>query len=216
MENVMQNRSLTFRSEFAQAGKDLDRGENLDLEVSTPSSTMAGSGIEADSSTADQGLSRMEPAGVTHIEIVRAIERLHRRSLDLVRADLIRAGVDDLSPSQVMMLFTIGTGELSVRDLIERGYYLGSNASYSLKRLVEAEYIVRTASERDRRSARIRLSEKGRRLCEMIKQIDKSYHQIIARSEEETRDLEITFRTLKRLEQTWSNALRYREIPAEE
>jgi MarR family transcriptional regulator, exopolysaccharide II synthesis transcriptional activator len=216
MDTVMQNRSLTFRAGVVQAGKDLSLGENLDLEVSTPSSTMADSGMEADTSAADQGSSRMDPAGVTHIEIVRAIERLHRRSLDLVRADLIQAGVDDLSPSQVMMLFTIGTGEVSVRDLIERGYYLGSNASYSLKRLVEAEYIVRSASERDRRSARIRLSEKGRRLCEMIKQIDKSYHQIITRSEEEIKDLEITFRTLKRLEQTWSNALRYRDIPSEE
>jgi len=212
---MMQNRSVTFRTGFAQAGKDVNPGENLDFEVSTPSSAMAGSGMEADT-PADQGSSRMDPSGVTHIEIVRAIERLHRRSLDLVRADLIQAGVDDLSPSQVMMLFTIGTGELSVRDLIERGYYLGSNASYSLKRLVEAEYIVRTASERDRRSARIRLSEKGRRLCEMIKQIDKSYHQIVTRSEEDIRDLEITFRTLKRLEQTWSNALRYRELPSDE
>jgi DNA-binding MarR family transcriptional regulator len=154
--------------------------------------------------------SRQELAGVTHIEIVRAIERLHRRSLDLLRADLIQAGVDDLSPSQVMMLFTIGPGELSVRDLIERGYYLGSNASYSLKRLVEAEYVLRTASERDRRSARIRLSEKGRHLCERVKQIDRRYQQLVAQNEEELRELETTFRTLKRLEQTWSNVVRYR------
>jgi DNA-binding MarR family transcriptional regulator len=160
--------------------------------------------------------SGMESFSVTHIEIVRAIERLHRRSLDLLRADLIQAGVDDLSPSQVMMLFTIGPGELSVRELIERGYYLGSNASYSLKRLVEAEYVVRTASERDRRSARISLSEKGRRLCDMIKQIDRTYHQLVTRDEEETRDLETTFRTLKRLEQTWSNVVRYRGIPSDE
>jgi DNA-binding MarR family transcriptional regulator len=158
----------------------------------------------------------MELFGITHIEIVRAIERLHRRSLDLLRADLIQAGVDDLSPSQVMMLFTIGPGELSVRELIERGYYLGSNASYSLKRLVEAEYVVRTASERDRRSARISLSEKGRRLCDMIKQIDRTYHQLVTRDEEEARDLETTFRTLKRLEQTWSNVVRYRGIPSDE
>jgi DNA-binding MarR family transcriptional regulator len=157
-----------------------------------------------------------ESSGVTHIEIVRAIERLHRRSLDLLRADLIQAGVDDLSPSQVMMLFTIGPGELSVRELIERGYYLGSNASYSLKRLVEAEYVIRTASERDRRSARISLSEKGRRLCDMIKQVDRTYHQLVARDEEEARDLETTFRTLKRLEQTWSNVVRYRGIPSDE
>ncbi|EIM24777.1 winged helix DNA-binding protein [Microvirga lotononidis] len=157
-----------------------------------------------------------EQAVISHIEIVRVIERLHRRSLDLVRADLIEAGIDDLSPSQVMMLFTIGSSELSVRDLIERGYYLGSNASYSLKRLVEAEYVIRTASERDRRSARIRLSEKGRALCDMIRQNDKTYQQLMARNEAEVRNLETTFRTLKRIEQTWSNAVRYRDMGSDE
>ena len=167
-------------------------------------------------SASSQGLPRMDTSGVSHIDIVRAIERLHRRSLDLIRADLIQAGVDDLSPSQVMMLFTIGPGELSVRDLIERGYYLGSNASYSLKRLVEADYIIRTASERDRRSARIRLSEKGRQLCDLIRQIDKGYYQLVVRNDAEARELESTFRTLKRLEQAWSSALRYREIPSDE
>jgi DNA-binding MarR family transcriptional regulator len=180
------------------------------------SSTVASVGVESGAAAADQEAPRIDSAGVTHIEIVRAIERLHRRSLDLIRADLIQAGIDDVSPSQVMMLLTIGTRELSVRDLIERGYYLGSNASYSLKRLVETEYIVRTASERDRRSARIRLSEKGQRLCELIMQIDKSYHQLVARNEQEIRGLKITFGTLKRLEQTWSNALRYRELPSAE
>jgi DNA-binding MarR family transcriptional regulator len=160
----------------------------------------------------DQELARSQPASVAHLDIVRVIERLHRRSLDLIRADLLEAGIDDLSPSQVMMLFTIGSGELSVRDLIERGYYLGSNASYSLKRLVEAEYVIRTASERDRRSARIRLSEKGRQLCDMIKHIDRTYHQLVTRDGEEARELEITFQTLRRLEQAWSNAVRYRGI----
>lgn len=154
--------------------------------------------------------------GVTHLDIVRVIERLHRRSLDLMRADLIKAGISDLSPSQVMMLLTIGTSELSVRELIERGYYLGSNASYILKRLVEGEYIVRTTSERDRRSARVRLSEKGIALCESIRRIDKLYHQLISRSEDEIRDLEITFQTLMRFEKTWSNAVRYGGVLGDE
>jgi DNA-binding MarR family transcriptional regulator len=153
---------------------------------------------------------------ITHIDMVRVIERLHRRSLDLVRADLIQARVDDLSPSQVMMLFTIGSGELSVRELIERGYYLGTNASYSLKRLVEADYVIRTPSERDRRSARVRLSEKGRRLCEWIKSMERPYHQRVARNEDDLRDIETTYRTLRRMEQAWSNAVRYRDETAEE
>lgn len=164
----------------------------------------------------DAGSLSPEPVGITHIEIVRVIERLHRRSLDLIRADLLQAGIDELSPSQVMMLFTIGSSELSVRDLIERGYYLGSNASYSLKRLVETEYVIRTASERDRRSARIRLSEKGRQLCDMIRQMDRTYHKLVTRDEAEVRDLDVTFRTLKRFEQVWSNAVRYRGLQSDE
>src|SRR6478735_10758959 len=84
---------------------------------------------------------------VSHLDLVRVVERVHRRYLDLFRLDLGRLGIDDLSPSQVMMLFTIGNDELSVRDLIDRGYYLGSNASYNLKRLVETGYVDRNASE---------------------------------------------------------------------
>ncbi|MGO4571244.1 winged helix DNA-binding protein [Microvirga sp. 2TAF3] len=148
---------------------------------------------------------------VSHLDLVRVVERVHRRYLDLFRLDLGRLGVDDLSPSQVMMLFTIGGDELTVRDLIDRGYYLGSNASYNLKRLVETGYVDRSASERDRRSARIRLSEKGRKLCEAVRKMDESYHRLVARNAEEKRELEIAFKTLKRLENVWTSALRYGE-----
>ncbi|MET0430098.1 MAG: MarR family transcriptional regulator [Microvirga sp.] len=146
---------------------------------------------------------------VTHLDLVRVVERVHRRYLDLFRLDLGRLGIDDLSPSQVMMLFTIGNDELSVRDLIDRGYYLGSNASYNLKRLVETGYVDRNASERDRRSARIRLSQKGQELCEAVRKLDESYQRLVARTAEEARELEVAFRTLRRLEQAWTSSLRY-------
>jgi hypothetical protein len=50
----------------------------------------------------------------------------------------------------------------------------------------------------------------------MIKRNDKTYHQLVARNEAEIRDLETTFRTLKRIEQAWSNAVRYRGIASDE
>ncbi|WP_245518119.1 MULTISPECIES: MarR family transcriptional regulator [Azorhizobium] len=146
---------------------------------------------------------------VTHLELVRVIERVHRRYFDLLRVELTRLGVDDISPSQVMLLFTIGEDELSVRDLLERGHYLGSNASYNLKQLLEANYIVRAASARDRRSARIRLDAKGRNLCNLIRSVDETYHRLVARDAEETRELGIAFAMLRRLEFVWTNALRY-------
>lgn len=151
------------------------------------------------------------PTTVVHLELVRTIERVYRRYLDLFRLDLVRLGVNDLSPTQVMMLFTIGPDDLSVRDLIDRGYYLGSNASYNLKRLVEGGYVERSASLRDRRAARIRLSDKGKDLCELVRTVDESYHRLVARDAAEARELETTFHTLRRLEHIWTNALRYGE-----
>lgn len=156
------------------------------------------------------------PAEISHIEIVRVIERLHRRSLDLMRVDLSKAGVEDLSPSQVMMLFTIGPAELSVKELIKRGYYLGSNASYNLKRLVEGGYVIRTASESDRRAARVQLTDKGIALCDTIKRTDRKYQKLVTRNEAEIRELEATYRTLKRIEQAWTNLSSYDETDCDE
>lgn len=65
--------------------------------------------------------------------LARLIERMHRRFLDVVRAGLLRQGIDDIGPVQALMVMLIGDDEPSVRDLMERGYYLGSNASYSLR-----------------------------------------------------------------------------------
>ncbi|MCK0195548.1 MarR family transcriptional regulator [Ancylobacter sp. 6x-1] len=146
---------------------------------------------------------------VTHLEIARVIERAHRRFLDLLRMELIRLGTDDISPSQVMLLFTIGSDELSVRDLLERGHYLGSNASYNLKQLVDGGYVDRSASPRDRRSARLRLTEKAVNLCEAIRASHDNFHRQSMRDESEMRDLVTAYNVLRRLELLWTSSLRY-------
>ena len=155
---------------------------------------------------------RRPAAPVQHLDLARDVERIHRRYLDLLRTELSKLGIDEVSPAQVLMLFTIGNDELSVRDLLDRGNYLGSNASYNLKRLSETHYIVREASSRDRRSARIRLTEKGQNLCETIRKIDRNYQQLMARTEQESRDLETTIRTLRRVEVIFITAMRYGEV----
>ncbi|NBO19960.1 MAG: MarR family transcriptional regulator, partial [Proteobacteria bacterium] len=108
------------------------------------------------------------PAARHMQELPRLIERMHRRFLDVVRLEMSRLGVRDISPVQIMMLSNIGDEDISVRDLIERGYYLGSNASYNLKQLVEAGYVDREISPRDRRSARLKATAKGREVLEKL------------------------------------------------
>ncbi len=156
---------------------------------------------------ADRNTSTPTASHFNHLELVRVIERMYRRYLDRLRVDLIRIGSDDISPSHAMLLFTIGDDDLSVRDLMDRGHYLGSNASYSLKQLVQSGYVDRTASERDRRSARIRLTEKGKQLCRTIKAADEVNQAHLVQSEADLRSLEQTFAVLRKLEVLWATDL---------
>jgi DNA-binding MarR family transcriptional regulator len=142
-------------------------------------------------------------------DIARIVERMHRRFLDVVRVELGRVGIDDISPVQVLMLMNIGLEELSVRDLMERGYYLGSNASYNLKQLVETGYVDRAPSLRDRRSARLRLSEKGMSLCGELRRLEATQADALIRTEDDGGDFDTTYRTLRRLERAWSDIIRY-------
>ena len=48
-----------------------------------------------------------------------------------------RQGRDDINAVQALLLFNIGNSELTAGELRSRGYYLGSNVSYNLKKLVE-------------------------------------------------------------------------------
>ncbi|WP_082613280.1 MarR family transcriptional regulator [Bosea sp. Root483D1] len=148
-------------------------------------------------------------SSVSQLDLARMIERASRRFLDYLRLELTKLGVDDISPSQVMVLFTIGSGEIAVRDLLDRGHYVGSNASYNLKQLVESGYLERGASPRDRRLARISLSPKGQLLVERLKLLDETSQFGQGQDIDTEADLQTTHDTLRRLEQWWGDALRY-------
>ncbi|MFP5513085.1 MAG: MarR family transcriptional regulator [Alphaproteobacteria bacterium] len=148
-------------------------------------------------------------APAVYTDLGRVMESITRRFLDVLRMELARVGVTDLSPTQALMLLHIGTEELSVRDLLERGYYLGSNASYNLKHLVEAGYVDRSPSLRDRRAARLKLSERGLATCEALKKLEAARADSLLRSDSDGADFETTYRTLRRLERAWTDLIRY-------
>lgn len=147
-------------------------------------------------------------------ELPRQIERMHRRFLDVVRLELGRVGIRDISPVQVMMLGNIGNENISVRDLIERGYYLGSNASYNLKQLVEGGYVERQASTRDRRSAHLKITAKGQEVLTKLASLELQWAEPILKDESIAPAIEATHKTLRQLERCWSDAVRYADTGA--
>ena len=82
-----------------------------------------------------------------YLEAVSRVERLHRRLLDLIKDEFDRMGWDDINPVQALLMFNIGDAELTAGELRSRGYYLGSNVSYNLKKLVETGYIFEEVAE---------------------------------------------------------------------
>lgn len=145
-----------------------------------------------------------------YLECLVLIERLHRRLLDVIKADLDAARRSDINSVQALLLYNIGTAELTAGELRTRGYYLGSNVSYNLKKLVEMGYIHHERSVHDRRSVRVRLTDKGLEVSEMIAAL---YSKHIAELGEEgvlaAEDLQQANTTLVKLEQFWSRELFY-------
>ncbi len=150
-----------------------------------------------------------EEAVETYVQLTRTVERLHRRFLDVLRFELTRLGIADINAVQALMLTNLDGRDLAVRDLVERGYYLGSNVSYNLKQLVEAGYCEQERSERDKRSRRIVLTDKGMELCHRLTELDRRHARVFIETAADPNDPAVSLRALRQLERSWSDYLRY-------
>lgn len=103
-----------------------------------------------------------------YLETILLIERLHRRFLDVVKSELDRLKIEDINNVQTLILYNIGDDQLTVGELTNRGYYLGTNVSYNVKHLVQNEYLIQEKAPHDKRSTRVRLAPKGLELCKMM------------------------------------------------
>jgi DNA-binding MarR family transcriptional regulator len=141
---------------------------------------------------------------------LKLIERLHRLLLDVIKDEFERLGRSDVNSVQALLLYNIGDAELTAGELTSRGYYLGSNVSYNLKKLVESGYINHQRSSTDRRSVRVRLTNKGREVCNVVSALYqrqlKSLQQV---GGIESSDLETLNKSLIRLERFWTDQIRY-------
>jgi DNA-binding MarR family transcriptional regulator len=139
------------------------------------------------------------------------VERLHRQLLDVVKDDLDRAGHDDLTPVQALLIFNIGDAEWSAGELKSRGFYLGSNVSYNLKKLHELGYVESGKSLHDKRQIRLRLTAAGTKLRT---QLDTMFQRHAATLSPvggvESPDLVASNKTLTRLERFWADQIRFR------
>ncbi len=145
-----------------------------------------------------------------YLDTLGLVERLHRLLLDVIKDEFERLGLLEINAVQALLIFNIGDNEVTAGELKSRGYYQGSNVSYNLKKLVDMGYMHHQRSEIDRRSVRVKLTQKGRMTRDVVS-------KLFARHAEgmETRGvvgpelLEDINMSLKRVERFWTDQIRY-------
>lgn len=145
-----------------------------------------------------------------YLESLALVERLHRLLLDVIKDEFERLGVLEINSVQALLLFNIGENEVTAGELKTRGYYQGSNVSYNLKKLVELGYMHHQRSEIDRRSVRVRLTEKGRRVRGMLTDLFARHAQgLEKRGIIGVAGIDEINTSLKRMERYWTDQIRY-------
>ena len=132
------------------------------------------------------------------------VERLHRLLLDVIKDEFERLGILDINSVQALLLFNTCDNEVTTGELKSRGYYQGSNVSYNLKKLVETGYMEHKRCEIDRRSVRVRLSERGQHIRSVVSDLF-GRHSNGIKGKEVLGDLDLEHLNtiLRRLERYW-------------
>ncbi len=144
-----------------------------------------------------------------YLVTIRLIERLHRRFLDVIKTELDRLGIEDINNVQTLILSNINEDQLTVGELTIRGYYLGSNVSYNVKKLVDNGYLIQERSSHDRRMTRVRLSEKGLELTAKIDQLYQRNADALAGGVVTGEQLKELYTVLNGLERYWSRLVNF-------
>ena len=147
---------------------------------------------------------------VDYLDALSLVERLHRLLLDVVKDEFERVGLLEINPVQALLLFNIGDHEVTAGELKSRGYYQGSNVSYNLKKLVELGYMHHERCEIDRRSVRVRLTDRGRNVRRIVSELFARHADGLKAKgvlgEEGIGEITVA---LKRMERYWVDQIRY-------
>ncbi|MBN7786011.1 MarR family transcriptional regulator [Ponticoccus gilvus] len=146
----------------------------------------------------------------SYLDALSLVERLHRLLLDVIKDEFERLGIIDVNAVQALLLFNIGENEVTAGELKSRGYYQGSNVSYNLKKLVEMGYMHHQRCEIDRRSVRVRLTQRGREIRSIVAELFLRHADgLQGKGVISLEGMDNITTSLRRVERYWTDQIRY-------
>lgn len=137
-------------------------------------------------------------------------EKNYRLFLDIIKQELDNLNYTDLTAIQAFLLMNIGENIVTIGEVISRGYYIGSNASYNVKKLIANGYILQVPSDYDKRAVYLKLTEKGRKLCGKIDESIKGHMNLFESRMKGKFDMNAGVEFLKNVERVWKDLLQSR------
>lgn len=140
---------------------------------------------------------------VSYLEAISLVEGLHRLRLEVVKDELRRIGVLEVTPAQALLLFGIGHNTLTASELVSRGCHQSSNVSYTISKLAKSGFLCCRRYEADGRSVLISLTERGRSIRDLVAALFERHVDEMDAGRLDLRRLEAMAGALRSLERFW-------------
>ena len=122
---------------------------------------------------------------MNYINTVLEAKKLYILFLDVVKYELDKLKIYDLTKTEAVLLYSIGKNKFTVCDLISQHLFLGNNMSYQLKKMINSGYVENTKSIHDKRLVFIQLTDKGQRLWTKLEYAIQNHMKILRKELED-------------------------------
>jgi len=134
-------------------------------------------------------------------------EKAYKLFLDIVKLELDVLGCVDINCIQALILMNINENVVTIGEVLSRGYYIGSNASYNLRKMISNGYVNQTPSDYDKRAAYLKLTSKGLNLYEKLDAALQKHATALENTFKNKTELDKGLEFLKKVESFWKETL---------
>jgi DNA-binding MarR family transcriptional regulator len=134
-------------------------------------------------------------------------EKMHRLFLDIVKQELDNLGIVDINSVQAFILLNVNDNVITMGEVLSRGYYVGSNASYNVKKMIVNSYMKQTPSDYDRRAVYLSLTDKGLELCDKLEGALEAHMSKFSAFISGKSEIDKNLKFLKKVENFWQDIL---------
>lgn len=136
--------------------------------------------------------------------------RMNAIFMEIIRFELERVSVYNLTAAQYMILHHLKDGKIPIGDIPSRSHYFGTNISYNVKKMVEAEYLHQEKAKHDQRTHYVFISEKSKKLLVKMDIALEEHAELLVKYGISKEDIKNALNLISKIDDFWTYTLAHR------